>query len=223
MGTPRLHGHPRSSATARVRIALGLKKIEYEFREVALFKHENLGEAYRAVNPLGQVPALEIDGVCLTQSVAICEYLEETRPDPALLPGDPVARAQCRELVEIINAGVQPLQNKGVLEKLVADYDDAAVRGIFAPDPSVETKGDNWPQYWIRKGLAAFEAKVAVTAGRYCIGDTVTLADVVLAPQATGSRLMYKLDLAEFPTVARIHAALAEVPAFREVRPEADR
>ena len=218
-----LHGSPGSSATARVRIALGLKSIEHEFRVVDLFRHENLSEGYRAINPLGQVPALEIDGVVLTQSIAICEYLEHTRPEPPLLPADPVARARCRELVEIINSGIQPLQNKGVVEKVIADYGDESLKPIVAKQRPPKAERDLWPQHFIRKGLGVFEAKIAGSAGPYCLGKTITLADVVLAPQVTGSRLMFGVDLDEFPTIQRVHAALADVPAFAAVRPDADR
>lgn len=217
-----LHGSPGSSATARVRIALGLKGIEHEFRVVDLFAHENLTEDYRAINPLGQVPALAIDGELLTQSIAICEYLEHTRPDPPLFPADPVQRARIRELVEIINSGIQPLQNKGVLEKIVADYGDASLEPIIARRPLDGSGPERWPQHFIRKGLRVFESKIAGTAGPYCLGDAVTMADVVLAPQVTGSRLMFGVDLAEFPTIQRVHAALGEHAAFAAVRPDAD-
>lgn len=218
-----LHGSPGSSATARVRIALALKGVEHEFRVVDLFAHENLGEEYRAINPLGQVPALAIDGVTLTQSIAICEYLDQTRPSPALFPDDAVARARCRELVEIVNSGIQPLQNKGVLEKIIADYGDPSLEAIAARRPPAPSERDLWPQHYIRKGLRVFEAKIADAAGPYCMGDAVTMADVVLAPQVTGSRLMFGVDLAEFPTIRRVHAALGELPAFAAVRPDADR
>ena len=193
------------------------KQVEYEFVDVDLFKHENLSPSFRAKNPLAQVPALEIDGLYLTQSIAICEYLEETRPNSSLLPTEPATRARCRELVEIINAGIQPLQNKSVLEKLNADYDDRSIEAIFG-DETAWTEEDNWPQYWVRKGFAAFEARLAQTAGRYCIGDSVTLADVALSPQVTGSRSLYRIDMSAFPTIDRIYAALGERPAFANVR-----
>jgi maleylacetoacetate isomerase len=196
-----LHGHPVSSATARVRIALRLKGIEHEFRVVDLFKHENIGDAYRELNPLGQVPTLDIDGHRLTQSIAICEYLDETRPDPPLLPADPVARARCRELVEIVNSGIQPLQNKGVRERLAE---------LLGHPVDVEV----WPQPAIRKGLAVLEAKLHDTPGPYCLGGQLTLADVVLAPQLVGSEHTFKLDLTPYPTLRRIHAALRELSAF---------
>ena len=213
-----LHAAKISSASARVRIALALKGIDFELRAVDLRKQENRTDEYRALNPMGQVPTLEIDGVRITQSIAICEYLEDTRPEPPLLPADPLARAQCRELVEIVNAGIQPLQNMGVLGKIMADYGDARLREVFERAPKPEGAGDNWPQHWIRKGLTAFEAKVSPTAGRYCIGDAITLADVVLFAQLTGTRRVFAVPLEGFPTLARIDAALAEHPAFAEVR-----
>ena len=213
-----LHASRTSSASARVRIALALKGIDYDFRVVDLRKLENRTDAYRAINPMAQVPTLEIDGVRLTQSIAICEYLDETRRQPPLLPADPVARAQCRELVEIVNAGIQPLQNTGVLRKLLADYGDDRLREVLEQAAAPEGAGDNWPQFWIRKGLTAFEAKVSRTAGRYCMGDAITLADVVLFAQITGTLTMFGMTLEAFPTIARIDAALAEHPAFAPVR-----
>ena len=200
-----LHGHPVSSATARVRIVLGLKNIEHEFQVLDVFKHEHRGEAYRAVNPLAQVPTLDIDGHRLTQSIAICEYLDETRPEPPLLPRDPLARARCREVVEIVNSGIQPLQNKGVREQL------AELVGR-------ELDFEVWPNPPIRKGLSVLENKLRVTAGPYCLGEQVTLADVVLAPQLTASVHQFQLDLTPFPTLTKIHAALGEIPAFAAAR-----
>lgn len=213
-----LHASKTSSASGRVRIALALKGIEYDFRVVDLRKLENRTEEYRALNPMAQVPTLEIDGVRLTQSIAICEYLDETRRDPPLLPADPVARAQCRELVELINAGIQPLQNTGVLRKLLADYGDDRLREVLEQAPPPAGAGDNWPQFWIRKGLTAFEEKVSRTAGRYCIGDAISLADVVLFAQVTGTQGMFGMTTDPFPTLSRIDTALAEHPAFAPVR-----
>lgn len=197
-----LHGGTTSSATGRVRIALDYKGLTYEFRAVDIAGGGNRSAAYLAVNPQGQVPVLEIDGHRLCQSIAILEYLEETRPESALLPADPAARAQVRHLVELVNSGIQPLQNTAVLSQLAADHAVAEPRA-FA-------------QYWIRRGLAAMEEVLATSAGRYSSGDQVTLADVVLAPQIEASG-RYDIDIAGFPTIARIGGALAALPAFAAV------
>ena len=213
----RLYGSPISTATARVRIALALEGIAFQFVQVDLRAQEHRGPAYLAKNPLGQVPTLEIDGVRLTQSIAICEYLHDTRPQSALLPADPVQRARCRELVEMINSGIQPLQNRGVLETIVARYGDDKLAAIF--EGRAAPTDDSWPQHFIAKGLRAFEARLADTAGQYCIGDAVTLADVVLAPQVTACRTVYRVDLSPYPRLVAIHERLGQLPAFAAVRP----
>jgi maleylacetoacetate isomerase len=213
-----LHGSDRSSSSSRVRIALALKGIEYEYRRVDLFAGEHRSPDYLAINPLGQVPALEIDGHRLAQSVAICEYLEQTRPEPPLLPVDAAERARCRWIVEIVNAGIQPLQNRALLLHIVDRYGDEDLRGMIPGSPAPKrAHSEVWPQFWIRKGFGALEALLVETAGSCCVGDTITLADVTVFPQVTLSRL-FDIDLEPFPTLRRIDAALAKHPAFAAVR-----
>jgi maleylpyruvate isomerase len=204
----RLHNYFRSSASWRVRIALGWKNIRYEYVPVSLVHEggEHLREAYRAVNPLQAVPTLEIDGLRLSESLAICEYLEETRPEPPLLPKNPAERAQARRIAEAVNAGIQPLQNLRVLRKLEADFHVGAAG----------TKA--WAAHFNAVGLAGVEALCGSSAGRFCVGDAVSIADLCLVPQLFGAR-RFGVDVGAFPTLLRVEAALAVLPAFAEAVP----
>ena len=164
-----LYNYWRSSASWRVRIALNWKGIPFDYVPVHLLKdggQQNKDE-YKKLNPMGRVPALVIDGHTLAESVAILEYLEETRKERPLLPADAVKRALVRQLVEIINSGVQPLQNVSVLAKIGDEY---------------KQDRKEWAQTYIKKGLAAFEEIVATSRGKYCVGDEVTFADACLIP-----------------------------------------
>ncbi|AKU93059.1 maleylacetoacetate isomerase [Vulgatibacter incomptus] len=198
----KLHGYWRSSASWRVRIALAHKGLAYEYVPVHLVRGggEQHSEAHRAKNPMAQVPVLELDdGTMLSQSLAIIEWLEETHPTPPLLPKDPVARARARQLAEMVNAGIQPLQNIGVQQHLVS-------LGL-----GVDEKA--WTVHWIRRGLGALEAVAKNTAGRFCVGDAVSVADACLVPQLYGAR-RFAIDVADYPTLARIEEACAALPAF---------
>ena len=203
-----LHGYFRSSASWRVRIALAWKQLPYTYVPVSLLKDggEHLSDAYRAINPLQAVPTLMVDGRPLSESLAIIEFLEETCPEPALLPREPFARAQARRIAEAINAGMQPLQNLRVLRKLDQDW-------------QVGDEGKKaWAAHFNLVGLRALERLVQGSAGRYCVGDTVTVADLCLVPQLYGAR-RFGVDVAAFPTLLRIEAALMELPAFAEAVP----
>lgn len=206
--TPVLWGYFRSSASYRVRIALNWKGIAYEQCPVHLVRDggEQHGEAFRALNPLRQVPALSIDGLVLVQSLPIIEYLEETRPERPLLPPDPRTRAVCRQIAETINSGIQPLQNLSVLQRLGTEFglDDA---GKFA-----------WAAHWIERGFDALETMLQRSAGECCVGDQVTLADVVLVPQVFASR-RFGARLERYPLTMAIHDRLAEHPAFAAAHP----
>jgi maleylpyruvate isomerase len=204
-----LHNYFRSSASQRVRIALNLKGIAYEYRSVHLVNGggEQFSAEYRALNPMREVPSLEIDGHVLAQSLPIIEYLEQTRPTPPLLPDAPHLRARARQIAEIVNSGIQPLQNLRVLAK---------IEGMLPPGQFVR---EEWCRHWISNGFEALEALVAQTAGRYAIGDSVSLADIFIAPQMGAAR-RFKVDLAPFPLLVRIDAALSELPAFADAAPE---
>ena len=205
-----LYGFWRSTATWRVRIALAHKGLEYELRAVDL-RGPGGGQhrpEYRAKNPMGQVPLLEVsdDGrpLRLAQSLAILEYLEERWPTPPLLPPGRADRARARQIAEMINSGIQPLQNTSVQE---------CVRE-FGLDEA------EWVRRWVVRGLAAVEAVVAQGAGRYCVGDVPTIADVCLVPQLEFSR-RFRVDLAPYPTLVRIAETCAALDAFQ--RAHADR
>jgi maleylpyruvate isomerase len=200
----------RSSAAYRVRIALNLKALPYEAVPVHLLRDggEQLGEAYRKVNPGALLPALEDDGVLLTQSMAIIEYLEETHPAAALLPADPAGRARVRALAMDIACDTHPLSNLRVLKYLVRTLklDEAAKL--------------EWIRHWMQQGLATFEAHLARDAatGRFCHGDTPTLADCCLVPQVFNAE-RFEVDLAPYPNIVRISANCAALPAFQAAHP----
>lgn len=205
----RLYGYWSSSAAHRVRIALRLKGLAYE--PVAVRRLDGLEEpGYRAINPQGFVPTLEVDGLRLIQSTAILEHLEERHPDPPLLPSDAAGRARVRAVVGMVAADIQPLNNQRVQDALLAEFglDRAGLR--------------RWYAKWIAEGFAALERFLSDGAppGAFCHGDRPTLADVCLVPQMFNAR-RWSCDLGPYPTLRRIDAACAALPAFADARPEA--
>ncbi|XP_038078144.1 maleylacetoacetate isomerase-like [Patiria miniata] len=199
-GKPILYSYFRSSCSWRVRIALAVKGIDYEYVAVNLLKSEQLGEKYRSVNLTSQVPSMEVDGMVLTQSNAIIEYLDETREGPSLLPKDPKKRFLARQLSQIISCGIQPLQNLSVLRYL-------------GDERKVE-----WAQKVITGGFEAFETLVDQSSGKYCVGDEVTMADLCLVPQVYNAN-RFKVDMSKYPAISRINAALLELDAFKVAHP----
>lgn len=170
-----LHGFFRSSATYRVRIALGLKGLGFDYLSYNLRDKEQLAPAFLALNPQGLVPALEMDGDVLTQSLAICEYLDELHPTPAILPADPLSRAKVRAAAYVIACDTHPVQNLKILNRLRAmEHDDAAV--------------DQWARTTIEEGLAAYEALLPAHSGTFSFGETPSLADICLIPQLLNAR-----------------------------------
>ena len=205
MTGPVLHGYFRSTASCRVRIALNLKGIAYADAFHHLRKGEQRSAGYRAINPQGLVPALAVGDAVLTQSLAICEYLDETCPDPPLLPADPIARAQVRAFAQAIACDVHPVQNLKVLDRLRAlGLDDAQVTG--------------WARETIEDGLDACAALVADGPGPYCFGDRVTLADLCLVPQLVNAR-RFGADL-RWPRLLAAEAACLTLDAFQRAMPE---
>jgi len=208
----RLHTYWRSSAAYRVRIALALKGLPYESVPRHLLRHggEQRSPEYLALNPQGLVPALEHDGHVVTQSLAICEYLEEVHPHPPLLPADPRGRAAVRAMALAVACDIHPLNNLSVLQYLRAELGQG--------DESVT----RWISHWIDRGFTALEPLIARHSanGRYCFGDSVTLADVFLVPQVANSRRV-QLDLAPYPRLAAVARHLESLPAFAAARPEA--
>ncbi len=206
-----LHGYYRSSAAYRVRIALNLKGLAYEDAFVHLTRDggEQFDAAYTALNPQAQVPSLVVDGAVLTQSVPIIQYLEETHPEPPLLPATPLARARVRAIALAIACDIHPLNNLRVLTYLTGELgiDDDTRRA--------------WYRHWVELGLGAVEAMVAAhpDSGRFCHGDTPGLADICLVPQLFNAR-RFDCDLAPCPTLVAIDAACQELAAFRDAAPE---
>ncbi|KJE88489.1 maleylacetoacetate isomerase [Capsaspora owczarzaki ATCC 30864] len=202
---PILYSYFRSSCSWRVRIALALKGIAYEYRAISLIKDggEQFKDEFRSVNPQREVPVLEIDGHQLAQSLAIIEYLEETRPDGAsLLPKDAHQRALVRQVSDAIAQGIQPIQNLRVLNHV-------------GDEKKVE-----WARHWINHGLAGLEALLAKTHGKYSVGDTVTMADCTLVPQLYNAR-RFKVDLSQFPIALAIENELIKLDAFKAAHPSA--
>ena len=201
-----LHDYWRSSSAYRVRIALNLKGVDYRGVEVDLLGNEQLGEAYAAVNPQKLVPALELDGQIITQSLAIIDWLDSQFPVPRLIPTDPLERARVLAQAQVIVSDTQPVQNLRVLKQLR--------RQIGADDAAI----DQWVQHWIGEGLATLEVQ-APDEG-YFGGIAPNLVDVVLVPQFVNAR-RYGLDLAAFPRLVRIEQAMLALDAVAQARPEA--
>jgi maleylpyruvate isomerase len=206
----KLYTYFRSSAAYRVRIALELKGLGYEALPVHLLRNggEQLHDAYRAVNPSALVPTLQDGELSLGQSLAIIEYLDETRPQAPLLPVDPAGRARVRALALTVAADTHPLGNLRVLK-----YVTGALQ-------QTEEAKLAWQQHWLRTGMATLEALLAGDArtGRFCHGDQPGMADCCLAPQVFSAQ-RFGVDLAPYPTVMRIHEACAAEPAFQRAHP----
>jgi maleylacetoacetate isomerase len=203
-----LYNYWRSSSSHRVRIALALKGLPYRYSVVNLLKEEHTSAEHKARSPTGFVPCLAIDGVAYVESIAILELLEERFPSPPLYPKDAHGRARVRALVEIVNAGTQPLQNRSVT--------------LFLPQDA-ETQ-DRWLQHWVGRGLASFEAAMANNEaegvrGRYAYGDTPGAADALLVPQVLSAR-RFRVDLAACPRVARAYDEAMKLEPFQAAAPE---
>jgi maleylacetoacetate isomerase len=203
-----LYSYFRSSAAYRVRIALNLKGISYDTVPVHLIKDggHNRRPEFRAVNPQTRVPALVAPtGEVLIQSLAIIEYLDETHPDPPLLPDDPIGRAQVRALAQIIACDIHPLNNTGPLRYLKHQMHQE------------QSAIDDWYHHWVRAGFEALEA--LVRPGPYACGTRVTLADIFLVPQVANARRL-KVPLDPFPRIVGIEASCLDLSAFDRARPE---
>jgi maleylacetoacetate isomerase len=200
----------RSSAAYRVRIALNVKGLAYESVPKAFATAEHRAREYTALNPQGLIPALEDDGAVIGQSLAIIEYLDETRRDPPLLPADPLGRARVRWLAQAIACDIHPLNNLRVRNYL---------KGPLKQD---ELGVGAWCRHWIAEGFRGLEelARRYSTDGRHIHGAVVTLADICLVPQVYNARRV-DCDLAPFPTLVAISTALEALPAFAAARPEA--
>jgi maleylacetoacetate isomerase/maleylpyruvate isomerase len=206
----KLYNYFRSSASFRVRIALALKGLAYDYVPVHLVKGEHKQDAYAKVSASGLVPTLELDdGQLLSQSMAIIEYLDETHPQPALLPADAVGRAQVRALSQLIACDIHPLNNLRVLKYLVREL-------------KVEEGAKNaWYRHWVRDGLEKYERELQrLPAGRYSFGDTPTLADCCLVPQVfNGQR--FKVDFSGLARTVAAFEACMQLPAFQQAQSSA--
>ena len=204
----KLYSYFRSSAAYRVRIALNLKGIAYETVSVHLVKDggHNKRPEFRAVNPQMRVPVLETPGgERLLQSLAIIEYLDETQPEPPLLPKEPIARAKVRALADLIACDIHPLNNTSPLRYL---------KNTLGQEQSAI---DAWYHHWIITGFEALEA--LIEPGPYACGPQVTLADICLVPQVANARRL-KVPLEKFPKIVAVDAACLKLPAFDRARPE---
>jgi maleylacetoacetate isomerase len=205
----KLYNYFRSSASYRVRIALALKKLPYEYVSVHLARGDHKLSAYADISADGLVPVLEIDGLRLSQSMAIIEYLDDTHPEPALLPKDAVGRAQVRALAQSIACEIHPLNNLRVLKYLAREL------------KVDEDSKNRWYRHWVREGLEAFERQLVLgKGGRYCCGDTPTLADCCLVPQIfNGQR--FQCDFAGLPRTMAAYEACMALDAFAQAQPSA--
>ena len=208
----KLYDYFRSSAAFRVRIALGLKGLTAAREFVHLRRKDQLGAAYKAVNPMGLVPSLaDDDGTIVTQSLAIIEYLDETRPvPPRLLPTDPAGRARVRAIALAIACEIHPLNNLRVLRHIDSS---------FGTDE--ETRTRLWYRHWIDEGLDGVEAMLAghAATGRFGHGDAPTLADCCIVPQLYNAR-RFGADMTRWPVLARIEATCLALPAVQAALPE---
>jgi len=202
-----LYDYYRSSAAYRVRIALNLKGIDYESRPVNLLHSEQRGADYRALNPQGFVPMLEIDGHRLTQSLSIMVYLDQVYPEHPLMPRDPVDGAHVRAMALTIACDIHPLNNLRVLKYLSNEL------GL----PQEER--DAWYIHWIREGLPALETLAKPGAGRFLFGDEPTIADVCLVPQLFNAR-RFNVPLDDYPTLLRAEENACALDAFAAAHPD---
>jgi maleylpyruvate isomerase len=207
--TMRLHNFFRSSTSTRLRAALNLKGLDYEYVAYALRKGENRTAAYLGINPAGLVPALELDdGTVLTQSLAIIEWLDETYPNPPLLPTDAAGRARVRSLAYMIACEIHPLNNLRVVTRLGAQFGAG------------EDAVTDWFSHWVTETFDAIEATLAGSpqTGRFCHGDVPSLADICLYAQVWNNR-RFSIPLENWPTIAKIFGELDGITAFRNAAP----
>lgn len=205
----KLYSYWRSSSSWRVRIAVAFKELECEIVPVHLLRREQHAAAHHDRNAMDQIPVLELEDegspLVLSQSMAILEYLEERWPKPPLLPRERAARARARQLAELVNAGIQPLQNLSVLERVKE----------LAP----ATHGKDWAGPFVARGLQAIEETARASAGRFLVGDEPSFADVCLVPQLYSAR-RFGVDLEPMPTLLAVERACNELEAFQKAHPD---
>ncbi|XP_060809876.1 probable maleylacetoacetate isomerase 1 isoform X2 [Amyelois transitella] len=199
-----LYGYRFSSCSWRVRAALHLKRIPFEERQVDIVKNlSHLTEEYKLINPAQKVPTLIIDGETLVESMAILQYLEDTRPQPSLTPAKPLPKARMREICEIIVSGIQPLQNIGL-------------RQLFASEEKYLQNGRDVCE----RGLQTLETLLKKTAGTYCVGDKITMADLCLVPQMFNATNRFKVKADKYLIVTKLYRKLLEEEVFQVTHPK---
>lgn len=205
----KMYGFFRSGTSHRTRIVLNLKKIDYELTAVSLMKNEHRNAEFKAINPQGFVPVVEINDQLLIQSPAIIEWLEESYPEVALLPQDPIQRAKVRALAAMVGCDIHPINNKRILDYLrqVLKLDDAQV--------------ESWCQHWIDEGFSAIETLLAQDSSRgaFCVGDQPSIADAYLIPQVDSSK-RFNVDLSKYPLIQAVYDACMQLPAFVDAAPK---
>lgn len=209
-----LYSYYQSSASWRVRTVLAIKKIPFKYEAVNLLGSEQHSNKYVAINPMHQVPALKVtdqsgNSHLLTQSLAIIEFLEENYPEISIYPGDSILRAKCRAIAETIASGLQPLQN---LETLV-EYSRPLGLGDTSREERVKIA-----QFWLTRKFDKLEQLVKSTAGKYCVGDQISIADVCLVPQMHNAK-RFEIDTTKYPTLVAISSRLLELEAFKQSHP----
>ena len=207
MTRPILHDYAKSSAAYRVRIALNIKGLEYDRHKVNLLESEQISDEYRALNPQGLVPMLEIDGLKLTQSLAIMVYLDQRFPEPPLMPTDPADGAHVRAMALAIACDIHPLNNLRVLKYLAGTLRLG------------EDERQDWYAHWITEGFTALETMAAPRAGAFVFGDSPTIADICLVPQMFNAR-RFNVPVEAFPTLLRADENANRIDAFVAAHPE---
>ncbi|XP_013144263.1 PREDICTED: probable maleylacetoacetate isomerase 1, partial [Papilio polytes] len=193
-----------SSCSWRVRAALYIKRVPYEEKSVDIVREQShLTDQYRAINPAQKVPALIIDGATIVESMAILQYLEDTRPEPTLTPKTPLLKARMTEICEIIVSGIQPLQNIG----LRSHFDS-------------KEKFRSFTKYWTERGLMTVEDQLKSTAGKFCVKDQLTLADLCLVPQVYNAVNKQAVDLNKYPILHKLYESLLEEDIFKKTHPD---
>lgn len=205
-----LYSYFRSSAAYRVRIALNLKAIPFEYKEVHLVKDggEHLKEEYRKINPMAEVPTLVHNGKALGQSMAILQYLDDQWPNPKLFPAEAYEKARVIQVCEAINSGIHPIQNLRVLNYLTQNLNLS------------QQQKTQWAAHWIQTGFEKLEDLLAPLSGSHCLGGQLTAADLFLVPQMYNAR-RFNVDLTPFPTLRRIEENCLKLEAFQKAKPEA--
>jgi len=205
----KLYNYYRSSASYRVRIVASVKGIDYEYVSINLARGESRAASFEALNPQGRVPTLEADGKLIGQSLAICEYLEETHPNPPMLPRDPAGRARVRSLALAVACEIHPIGGGRAQSYLAKEFNAS------------DAQRAEWSRHWMAEGFRSIESMLTGSkeTGRFCHGDSPTIADAFLVPQVYNARLA-KVDMTAFPTIQRICDECDKGEAFERARPE---